>query len=317
MSGVAGKRVIYVLTGCTACGKTDLSLAWARRFGAEIVSGDSLLFYRGMDIGTAKPKREELAAVPHHLIDIVDPWERMDVKRYVTLARAAVEAIEARGRRVLVVGGSGFYLKAFWANVVDDVAVDPALRRDLEARLAAEGLESLVAWLKRLNPDGTGRVDLRNPRRVVRALERCLASGLTLQALEARMATQPGVFSDHTVRIVEIAREPEVLRQRIRRRVEVMLAEGLVDEVRRLMALGFERNPSAAGAIGYREVVEWIRAGESDLEALAERIAANTWKLVRKQRTWFRRQLPPHKVVGLDRTEGEPDIECLFDLPGA
>lgn len=302
---------IHVLTGCTACGKTELALAWAERFDAEIVSCDALLFYRGMDIGTAKPTRAERARVPHHLIDIVEVDERIDIKRYAELARATVAAIEQRGRKVLVVGGSGFYLKSFLAPVADDVAVAPELRAELEAQLAAEGVGALVARLHGLNPDGLGDLDVNNPRRVVRALERCLASGATLAELAARFAAQERPFADREVRVVEIARGPEDLRARIQRRVRAMLEGGLVEEVRTLRGWGLEQNPSASAAIGYGETLAWLDEGgdRADLEAA---IAQNTWQLVRKQRTWFRTQLPPHRVLTLAPGES-PQVDALFE----
>jgi tRNA A37 N6-isopentenylltransferase MiaA len=144
------QRVLSVLTGCTATGKTEWALRWAEAHGAEIVSCDALLFYRGMDIGTAKPTPAEQARVPHHLIDVCDVTDRMDVTRYVAWARDAAEQIAARGRRVLVTGGSGFYLKAFFAPVADDVAVPPAVR----ARVAELDPAAAVAELRRLNPAG-------------------------------------------------------------------------------------------------------------------------------------------------------------------
>ncbi|HLP02077.1 MAG TPA: isopentenyl transferase family protein, partial [Opitutaceae bacterium] len=145
---MSARPVLRVLTGATASGKTARALDWAERHGAEIVSCDSLLFYRGMDIGTAKPTRAELARVAHHLVDIVEPRERYDVQRYVLEARAAVDAIAARGRRVLVVGGSGFYLRSFFAPMSDGIEVDPTLRAQLEARLKGDGIEALVAELR-------------------------------------------------------------------------------------------------------------------------------------------------------------------------
>jgi tRNA dimethylallyltransferase len=259
-------RILHVLTGCTAVGKTELALRWAEAQGAEIVSCDSLLFYRGADIGTAKPTKAELARVPHHLIDLCDLRERMDVTLYVNRARAAVDAILARGRRVLVTGGSGFYLKAYFAPVADEVAVPPELRAVLRARLEATGgLAALVAELHQLNPAGLGALDAQNPRRVLRALERCRASGRTLA-------------------------------QRIGRRVAAMLDAGLVAEVRGLLAQGLKENPSAAGAIGYRETVDFIEGRLIEPE-LAAAIARNTRALVKKQRTWFKTQLPPHRQV--------------------
>lgn len=302
---------IHVLTGCTACGKTELALTWAEQHGAEIVSCDSLLFYRGMDIGTAKPTAAERARVPHHLIDILEVEERIDVKRYAELARDTVAAIEDRGRPVLVVGGSGFYLRSFFAPVADDVEVEPDVRAGLEAKLASDGLEPLLDQLRELNPDGLGDLDVQNPRRVVRALERCLASGATLAELSARFQAQERPFADREVRIVELARETDDLRARIAARVHAMLAAGLVEEVRTLRGWGLEQNPSAAAAIGYRETLAWLDEG-GELAELEAAIAQNTWQLVRKQRTWFRTQLPSHKVIAL-APGAAPDVAGLFE----
>lgn len=290
-------RTLHVLTGCTAVGKTELALRWAEANGAEIVSCDSLLFYRGADIGTAKPTKAELARVPHHLIDLCDLRERMDVTHYITKARVAIEGILARGRKVLVAGGSGFYLKSFFAPVADEVAVPAALRAELRTRLeTAGGLAALVAELQQLNPAGLGALDVQNPRRVLRALERCRASGRTLAALQADFDAQPAPFADCAVELCELVREPAELDQRIEQRVAAMLADGLVAEVRGLLTQGLKENPSAAGAIGYRETVDFIEGRLMEPE-LAAAIIRNTRALVKKQRTWFKTQLPAHRQV--------------------
>jgi tRNA dimethylallyltransferase len=289
-------RVIHVLTGCTAVGKTERALRWAEANGAEIVSCDSLLFYRGMDLGTAKPTPADLARVCHHLIDICEVTEQMDVTHYITKARLAVAEILGRGRRVLVTGGSGFYLKAFFAPIADDVAVPAELRAGLRQRWEKEGLDPLVAELHRLNPAGLGALDVQNPRRVLRALERCLASGRSLADLLRAFAAQPAPFADCEVRLCELVREKAELDSRIAQRVAAMLDAGLVEEVRRLLAQGLRQNPSAAGAIGYRETIDFIdgRLPESELAGM---IAKNTRALVKKQRTWFKTQLPAHHIV--------------------
>lgn len=304
-------RWLNILSGCTAVGKTAVALAWAGQNHAEIVSCDSLLFYRGMDIGTAKPTPAERARIPHHLIDICPVRECMDVRTYVARAAAAIDEIAARGRSVLIVGGSGFYLKTFFGPVADDIAIDPALRVAVEQQLAAEGLPALVRRLEALNPGGLGSLDRQNPRRVVRALERCLAAGRSLNALQEEFRARPSPFADWDVRLVEIARAPDDLRCRIRRRVQTMLAAGLIDEVRSLRAAGLEENPSAARAIGYRETLDWLTTGNGDVARLREEIAQNTWRLVRKQRTWFRTQLPAHPVLTVAADE-EPSAAQLF-----
>ena len=289
------KPVLHVLTGCTAVGKTEWALRWAEARGAEIVSCDSLLFYRGMDLGTAKPTAAERTRVPHHLIDLCAVSERMDVTQYITKARAAIEGITARGRRVLVTGGSGFYLKAFFAPVADDVAVPAALRAEVARLPFADALARLQA----LNPGGLGALDTSNPRRVTRALERCLASGRTLPALAAEFARQPGPFADWQVELARLERPPGELEQRIEARVAAMLRGGLADEVRQLLDAGLRENPSAARAIGYRVVID-VLDGKRPEESLAAEIVKNTRALVKKQRTWFRTQLPPHQAVMAD-----------------
>lgn len=293
------RREIFVLTGPTAVGKTALALEWAERNGAEVVSCDSLLFYRGMDIGTAKPTVQEQARVPHHLIDVVEVAEPMDVTTYVRRTQRAVEEIQARGRRVLVTGGSGFYLRAFFAPVADNVVVPVEIRREVASLLESAGLEALVDELGRLNPAGLGNLDTANPRRVVRALERCRASGRTLAELNEAFSRQPAPFAGHEVRLAVLSREPAELTLRIESRVRTMLAANLLEEVRGLVPRGLRDNPSAAKAIGYRESLE-VLDGTLSLEELGPAIVRNTHALVKKQRTWFRTQLPAHQAVSAE-----------------
>jgi tRNA dimethylallyltransferase len=303
------KRELHILTGPTAVGKTALALAWAEENGAEIVSCDASLFYRGMDIGTAKPTAAERARVPHHLIDICDVRERMDVTKYVERAREACADIVARGRRVLVTGGSGFYLKAFFGPVADTIAIPEAVRAEVAELERAGGGEALVARLREVSGAGLGAVDLANPRRVARALERCLATGRTAEALAAEFQARPGPFADWAARAVVLRREDGELRARVEARVAAMLRDGLVEEVWRLRAEGIEENPSAAAAIGYRETLAMLR-GELEEARLAETITLNTWKLVRKQKTWFRTQLPPGAVREVEA--GEARVDGIF-----
>jgi tRNA dimethylallyltransferase len=295
MNGGARPR-LQVLAGCTGVGKTEWALRWAERNDAEIVSCDSLLVYRGMDIGTAKPTKAELARVPHHLIDVADVAERYDVTRYTAAALAAVRDIFSRGRRVLVAGGSGFYLKAFFAPVADEIDSPPLLREKIEEKLKREGVESLVAELSSLNPAGLGALDTHNPRRVVRALERCLATGRPLEELASAFKARRSVFDEYEVELTELAREPAELATRMERRIAEMLAAGLVEEVARLDRAGMRSNPSAARAIGYRETLDHLD-GKLSASELATAILANTRALARKQRTWFRTQLSVHRTL--------------------
>jgi tRNA dimethylallyltransferase len=214
-----------------------------------------------------------------------------------------VADIYGRGRPVLVTGGSGFYLKSFFAPVADAVAVPPMVRvrvRSMDAVLALEQLRAL-------NPSGLGALDTANPRRVTRALERCLASGRTLAELAAEFARQSPPFAGWEVKLVRLDRPADELKRRIELRVSAMLAAGLVEEVRGLLAQGLKDNPSAVQAIGYREVIAMLEGRLSAAEMAAE-IAKNTRALVKKQRTWFRTQLPAHNVVAAEPV----DLSALF-----
>jgi tRNA dimethylallyltransferase len=265
-----------------------------------------------MDIGTAKPTAAERARVPHHLIDILNVADRMDVTYYVTQAKAACDEIHARGRRVLVTGGSGFYLQAFFTPVADEVDVPADVRAAVAARLERDGLPALVEELRRRNPQGLGPLDGQNPRRVVRALERCLASNRTLAELAAAFARRPPPFAGWEVRLVRLDRPRAELAARIDTRVQAMLAAGLVEEVRRLLGAGLKQNASAARAIGYRETIALLE-GRLREEELAPVIAKNTRALVKKQLTWFRTQLPPHPVQAADSVT----LESLFPSAAA
>jgi tRNA dimethylallyltransferase len=287
--------VLHVLTGCTASGKTEWALRWAEANSAEIISCDSLLFYRGMDIGTAKPSAAERSRVRHHLIDIRDVSQAMNAALYASMARAAADEIHSRGRAIVAVGGSGFYLRSFFAPIADGPEVPPDIRARVAGMLESGGLPALVAELARLNPGGIGGIDTANPRRVAGALGRCLASGRTLPELAAEFSRARPAFDGWQVRLVRIERSGPDLEARIASRVDAMLSLGLVDEVRRLLGAGLRSNPSAARAIGYRETID-VLEGRAPASGLAAAIARDTRALVKKQRTWFRTQLPPHAV---------------------
>ena len=283
-------QTLHIITGPTAVGKTEYALSYAQKHDAEIVSCDASLVYRGMNIGTAKPSPEELARVPHHLIDVNDVDEPYDIVAYVRDAQAAVKDIFARGKSVVVTGGSGFYLKSFFAPVIDIVVISDAIRAQVADLYESKGLEGLVADLGQRSPEGFGNLDRLNPRRVLRALERCIASGKSLPALQAEFAARPEPYADFQKRYVLLERDAENLRQRVTRRVEMMLQAGLIEEVECLRELGIESNPSAATAIGYRETLSYLK-GDIQLKALAPAIIQNTNHLVKKQRTWFRTQI--------------------------
>lgn len=283
---------IYFVAGVTAVGKTAFSLDWAEREGAEVLSCDALLFYRGMNLGTAKPTKLERDRVPHHGIDLCEPSDSFDVARYVDYAKSKVKEIHERGRPVLVVGGSGFYLKGFFEPVSDGLVIPDAIREKVELLEREEGLNGLLHQLREHSPGDLGNLDLMNPRRVARALERCLASGESVTVLQKRFLEVPSPFDRYVRRSSLLERESSDLEKRIRLRAAAILNAGLVEETEHLFENGLEENPTACRAVGYREVLAML-AGNLPKDQLLETIVRSTLQLAAKQRKWFRNQFHP------------------------
>ena len=294
---------LYFLIGPTSVGKSELALEWAGTHDAEILYCDAFCVYRGMDIGTAKPDKKEQALVPHHGIDLVDVSQTFSVADYVTMSRRVVEDCATRGKNLLVSGGSGFYLRSFFYPALDDTAVPDNVRAEVRLLFETGGLQSLTTELSRLNPDCVMGVDMLNPRRVQAALERCRASGKTLARLQQEYRDIPAPFPQYDKHICLLSRSPEDLWNRIQLRTRKMLDAGLVQEVRRLRGEGLDKNASAASAIGYREVIDWLDRGDSSAIGLADEISVNTRKLVKKQRSFFKNKLPAARVVELAQDE--------------
>lgn len=274
---------LLALVGPTSAGKTEAALEMAPRLAAEIVAVDSMLVYRGMDVGTAKPTPEERGAVPHHLLDLADPAERFSVARFQALARVAVEGIAAREGRALLVGGSGLYFRA----VVDELVfpgTDPAVRCLLEAEAVALGSDGLHARLSLADPDAAAKIEPRNVRRTVRALEVAAVTGEPFSAFAESWRRYPA----GRVRAAGVRLPPGVLARRIEARVLRMVEEGLVEEVRGLLDRGFGEFLTSSQAIGYLEVAEHLR-GNLSLDEAAHRTTRRTKALARRQMAWFRR----------------------------
>lgn len=296
----AGKTpILYILTGPTAVGKTELSLDWAAANNAEILSCDSLLFYQGMDIGTAKPRAEDRDRIVHHGIDLVPASKSFNVARYVDTAKTAIDDIHSRGKNVLITGGSGFYLKTFFAPVVDQLCVPESVEKQVNELFCSEGLNGVAEKLRQVSPQDTDRIDLQNPRRAIPALKRCLASGMSITQLQARLRDAPQPFATYPKAGVLLLRDRDALRNRIASRARLMLKNGLVEEIRKLRAQGFEKNPSACGSIGYREVIAMLD-GRLEPEELEAMITLHSDQLVSKQLKWFRTQLPKLHPLNLD-----------------
>jgi tRNA dimethylallyltransferase len=273
---------VLAVVGPTAAGKTELALSVAERLGAEVVSADAMLVYRGMDIGTAKPTPEERARVPHHLVDLVDPGEEFSVARFQPLARAAIAEVLGRGRLPLLVGGSGLYFHA----VVDDFVfppTDPAVRARLEAEAAAVGLPELYRRLAATDPAAAARIQPANLRRTVRALEVIELTGRPFSSFRAAMDAP---VSRYRLTVLGLDPGPERLAARVAERVAAMAEAGLADEVRRLAGRPLSR--TARQALGYKELLDAMERG-SPLDQALEQVVRRTRAYARRQLAWFRR----------------------------
>lgn len=280
-------RVIAIL-GCTASGKGALARALAPRLGAEIVSVDSMKVYRGMDIGTAKPTAEQRAGIPHHLIDVADPWEPFSVARFVELADEAVAEIHARDRVALAVGGTILYFKCFYEGMFVGPSADPALRARLRERAQREGLAALHAELARVDPQAAARIHRNDLRRIERALEVYHLTGRPISALQKQWDRGSLRRPEWDWTLIGLRRQREVINRRINARVRRMIGVGLVDEARRLWADPRGLSRQARQAVGYAELFAYL-AGRYSLEEAIERIRINSRHLAKQQRTWLRR----------------------------
>ena len=277
---------VLAIVGPTAVGKSALALELAGPLGGEIVNADALQVYRGLDIGTAKPSAEDCRRVPHHLLDILDPREAFSAGEFARRARQAIEEIRGRGRLPILVGGSGLYLRALVEGISPIPPIDPGLREELRRRFDREGLEGLRADLERLDPETAERLAPRDSQRHLRALEVVLGTGRPLSSWTGRAPVGGG-----SVEAVWIGLTAPrgLLYDRLAVRVGRMLADGWVDEVRRLLASGLTPSAPAFQAIGYRELAGHL-AGEATLEEAKERIVRATRQYAKRQMTWFRRQ---------------------------
>jgi tRNA dimethylallyltransferase len=274
---------ILALVGPTGTGKTALALRIAERLDAEIVNCDSRQVYRYLDIGTAKPSADERRAVPHHLFDVVDPDERFDCARYRERARAAIADIRARGRRIVLVGGTGLYLKVLRYGLAPAPPRDAALRRRLQDLEDAEP-GALHRRLARRDPAAAERLHPHDRVRLIRALEVCELTGTTLSA---RQAAHGFRAAELECRVIGLAMERAALHARLDARCRAMVDNGLVDEVRALWQRGFGPELTPLQSIGYREIGAHLR-GECDLERALADMQRATRRFAKRQRTWFR-----------------------------
>jgi tRNA dimethylallyltransferase len=277
------REPVLVLIGPTAVGKTALSLALAERFSCEIVGLDSMQIYRHMDIGTAKATEEERARVPHHLLDVVDPDEEYHVARYVADATEACRRIIARGNRPLLVGGTGLYLKGLLEGLFEIPGIPEPVRDSLRQRLAKEGRAALFAELSLCDPESASRIHPNDTHRLLRALEIFQATGRSWSEHLREQQARPALT---TVLQIGLRCEREALYERINLRVEKMVEEGLLGEVEKLLAMGYDPGLKAMQSIGYRHMLQYLQ-GQWDWEETLFLLARDTRRYAKRQMTWF------------------------------
>lgn len=286
---------ILVITGPTASGKTWLAVELAKRHNGEVVSADSMQIYRRMDIGTAKPTAEEMGGVPHHMIDVADPEEDFSAARYVDMASRCVEDVLSRGRLPILAGGTGLYIDSLLSGRTF-AAFDEAspLRSELEERYAREGGEALLRELARADPDAAARLHPNDAKRIVRALEVWLTTGRTITAHNEATRAIPPRYDVLTLTLDYERRED--MWERIDRRVDKMMSDGLEEEVRDLLRSGVPVKCTAMQAIGYKEMVPVISGDAAAADAAGE-IKLRSRQYAKRQRTWFRRNTRAKRLL--------------------
>ena len=284
---------VICICGPTASGKTGLAVALAKQYDAEVVSCDSMQIYRGMDVGTAKPTAAEMDGVPHHLIDVADPGEDFSVSRYVELADAAIRDIHSRGKIAIVCGGTGLYMDGLVKGEEYAPPSRDAQREYVESIAEKKGIEYVYGMLMDADPETAEKLHLSDRKRIIRAMEVFLITGMPLSWHNARSKERPPKYEPLWIGLN--FRDRTRLYARIDRRVDEMFAQGLEAEVRALLDRGIDPKTTAMQAIGYKETAEALR-GECTLAQAAEKIKQASRRYAKRQLTWFRRNEKIHWI---------------------
>ncbi|MFD1735901.1 tRNA (adenosine(37)-N6)-dimethylallyltransferase MiaA [Bacillus salitolerans] len=296
--GEREKEKLVVLIGPTAVGKTKLSIDIAKRLNGEIISGDSMQIYRSMDIGTAKITKSEMEGVPHHLIDIKDPTESYSVAEFQQDVRSLITDITNRGKLPMIVGGTGLYIQSvIYDYVFSSIGSETTVRNQLEKELGETGIEPLYEKLKTLDPISAERIHPNNHRRVIRALEIFLTTGKTMTEYQDEQEEDILLYD---VALIGLTMDRDKLYERINKRVDIMVREGLVSEVTTLFNQGI-RDVQSIQAIGYKEIYEYLEGKVSFDEAI-ETLKRNSRRYAKRQLTWFRNKL---NVTWIDMTDSD------------
>ncbi len=281
------KRPLVIITGPTASGKTALSIELAKQIGGEIISADSMQVYRHMDIGSAKVTKEEMDGVPHHLIDVLDPSEEFNVVRFQEMARKAMEGIYERGKIPIIAGGTGFYIQALLYDIdFTETDENNSIREELEQKARTEGASVLHAMLKEIDPESAEAIHENNVKRVIRAIEFYRQTGKKISDhnRQEREKSSPYQFLYY---VIDLPRE--LLYSRIEQRVDQMIEQGLVEEVKALQAMGCTRDMVSMQGLGYKEILDYLN-GQLTLDEAIYVLKRDTRHFAKRQLTWFRRE---------------------------
>lgn len=296
---------IICIAGPTASGKTALAVELAKELNGEVVSCDSMQVYKHMDIGTAKPTLEEMQGIPHHMIDVAEPWEDFSVSRYCEMAAPIVDDIISRGKTAVIAGGTGLYMDALIRGNAFAPFPATGVRERLEAQADAEGMEAMLSRLRAVDPDAARRLHLSDRKRILRALEVYLETGETITEHNRKTQAVPPRYSPLWLGL-DFARRGELYR-RIDLRVGLMLEQGLVEEIRGLLADGIPERATAMQAIGYKEFVDALD-GRCTIEEAADQVRQSSRRYAKRQLTWFRRNKAIHWLI---RDTGDTGREIL------
>ncbi len=300
-----------MLAGPTAVGKTALSVSLARAVGGEIISADSMQVYRYMDIGTAKITAGEMQGIRHHLIDVLLPEDAFNVTIFQKMAISAIDEIYARGKLPILVGGTGFYIQAVLYHIhFEENDGDDGYRGSLEALAATQGSESLHRMLEAIDPEAARQIHCNNTKKIIRALEFYHQTGIRIS--EHNAAQRQNVSPYHYAYFV-LTENREALYERIDRRVDQMISDGLVDEVRALLARGCTRDMVSMQGLGYKEIIDYLE-GRTSLEEAVAILKRDTRHFAKRQLTWFRRE---RNVIWLNRDQYESEqaiLQAMLDI---
>ena len=309
---MTNKEKLIVILGPTAVGKTDLSIELAKELQTEIISGDSMLFYRGFDIGSAKPSVEERQGIVHHLVDNLEPWENFNVTDFVREAKRLIRELNAQGKIPIIAGGTGLYIKALLEGYEFNETADHSdYRQQLTALAEEKGRDYIHGLLQAADPEAAERIHQNNLRRVIRALEVAHFGG---EQISRQKEYGEGDLC-YNVYVAGLNRERQGLYERINKRVELMFAAGLEQEVQRLLKQGITREMQAMQGIGYKETAAYL-AGEMSREAAVELIQKSTRHFAKRQLTWYRKMPYIHWYMADEMTAAELQRNVLEDLAG-